>query len=69
MRARARSYPKFFSVYLEDWRVKAGDQPSGQRKQAGEALLTKGDAAGEQASPIGFRSFGDTHDTVHTLSP
>ena len=39
-------------MYLEDWRVKPGEQPSGQRKQAGEALLTKGDAAGEQASPI-----------------
>ena len=54
-------------MYLEDWRVKAGDQPSGQRKQAGEALLTKGDAAGEQASPIaddwdvdfGANSFGE----------
>ena len=54
-------------MYLEDWRVKAGDQPSGQRKQAGEALLTKGDAAGENASPIaddwdvdfGANSFGE----------
>ena len=54
-------------MYLEDWRVKAGEQPSGQRKQAGDALLTKGDAAGEQASPIaddwdvdfGANSFGE----------
>ena len=52
LRPRARSYPKFFSVYLEDWRVRPGNQPSGQRKPTGEALLSKGDKVAEQASPI-----------------
>ena len=54
-------------MYLEDWRVKAGDQPSGQRKPAGEALLSKEAKVGEQASPIaddwdvdfGANSFGE----------
>ena len=54
-------------MYLEDWRVKAGDQPSGHRKPAGEALLSKEAKVGEQASPIaddwdvdfGANSFGE----------
>ena len=49
---RARSYPKFFSVYLEDWRVKPGDPASGARVPLGEALLNKEDKVEEHASPI-----------------
>ena len=41
-----RSYPKFFSVYLEDWRVKPSRVPPG------ESLLKKDEGVEEHASPI-----------------